>query len=184
MKFANSIGHGIRRAMTRRQNPIVNNAADTKPGDNHARHGRALHAIGAQQSCHVGKDTEQEYGFNEDRAETVFRHRIAEDRAIVRNQSRQVETAGLLPNASKPGDCDGERDEIDGAGKKEHCAPSKDITDHACPRRSEQVAAHRRKQQPTNRDLALLHRNAIAGDRQRNRKDATCGDACQHTERH
>ena len=68
--------------------------------------------------------------------------------------------------------------------KKNTAAPSKDITDHARPRRSEQVAAHRRKQQPTDRDLALLHRNAIAGDSQRNRKDAACGDACQHTERH
>src|SRR5215510_9508764 len=114
-----------------------------------------------RKSRHVGKHAEQKHSFNEDRAETILRHRIAKDSAIVRNQRRQVETPGLLAHTSKSGHGNCERDEINCAGEKEHGAPSKDVTDYACARCPEQVAAHRRKQQPTNRHLPLLHRNAI-----------------------
>src|SRR5262252_5960364 len=98
-----------------------------------------------RKSRHVGKHTKQKHSFNEDRAETILRHRIAEDRAIIRNQGRQVETPGLLAHISKSGNGNGECDEINCAGEKEHRAPSKDFTDHTCARRPEQVAAHRRK---------------------------------------
>jgi len=129
---------------------------------------------------HVGKHTEQKHSFNEDRAETILRHRIAKDRAIVRNQSRQVEMPGLLAHISKPGNGNRECDEINCAGEKEHGAPSKDVTDHTCARCPEQVAAHRRKQQPTNRHLPLLHRNPITGNGQCNRENAARGGARHH----
>ena len=94
----------------------VDNAADREAADHHAGDRGAGDAFGLQQRRHVGKHAEHEYRFQEHGAEAVFRQRIAEHRAIVRNEAREIEAAGRLAHAAEARDRECERDQIDGAG--------------------------------------------------------------------
>jgi hypothetical protein len=87
--------------------------------------------------------------------------------------SRQVKTPGLFVHAAKSGIGNGQRDQIDRAGYKKHAAPPKQVADYARSGRSQQVSAHGSKEQAANGHLPLLHRNAVAGNSQRNWKDAS-----------
>ena len=52
------------------------------------------------------------------------------------------------------------------------------------PEAPSRLPRHSRKQQPADRDLPLLHRHAVAGDRQRNRKNAAGCDARDYAQNH
>ncbi len=91
---------------------------------------------------------------------------------------------GLLLHTAKPGNGDCERNQINCAGGKEYAAPTDQVTNNASARSAQQIAAHRRKQQPSDRDLPLLHRNAITRHSQCNREHAAGGDTGDNAERH
>ena len=94
-----------------------------------------------QQDRHVGKHAEQEERFDEHRAEAIFRQRIAEDGAIVRNECRQVEASWRFVQPRKPGIATASATRSIAAGHEEHAAPADEVADHAGAGGAQQIAA-------------------------------------------
>ena len=59
----------------------------------------------------------------------------------------------------------------------EHGAPTAEIGDDARSRRSQQIAEHTTRQQPTDRDLSALDRNDLGNERKRYWENASSHDA-------
>ena len=125
-----------------------------------------------QHRRHVREHAEHENRFHKHGAEAVFRQRIAQHRAIVRQQRRKIEAAGGFAYAAETRDRESERDQIDAAGYEKHAAPAEQVADHAGARGAQEIAAHGGKQQLADRDLALRDRNAVAGECERDREYA------------
>ena len=70
------------------------------------------------------------------------------------------------------------------ASGEKHPAPADQIADDAGARGAQEIAAHGCKQQLADRDLALRHRNAVAGERERDREYAAGGHAGEHAQTH
>ena len=117
----------------------------------------AMEALGlaglVQHGRDIGEAAVHEHGFEKHGAEADLGQRIAEDRAVVRQERGKIGGPDTPPKPRKPGAAASSAIKPKAAGDKKHAAPAGQIADHTGAGRAEQVSGHDRKQQAAHRHL-------------------------------
>ena len=154
--------------------------ADAEPGDHEARDRGARLAGRAEQHGDIREQPEDEHAFEEHGREADFRPRIGEDDPITRRDGRKVEPCRPLAAGGAESDnrADG-REQGEQAHTDEDAAPADDVADHSRQGGAEEIADHRRREQPSDGHLPLRDRHPVADHGHGDREDAAGDDAGQ-----